>query len=174
MTRPATLHDAAEIQAIYAHHVRDGFGSFEETPPTVEEMRERMRAVFERGLPWLVEEQGGRIVGFAYAGPFRARSAYRFTVEDSVYVDKDWTGRGVGKALLIDLVAACEERGLRRIVAVIGDSQNDGSVALHAACGFEQTGTLPGMGWKKGRWLDLVFMHRPLNGGSEEDPPPGL
>jgi phosphinothricin acetyltransferase len=172
MSRPATLADAAEIQAIYAHHVLDGFGSFEEVPPDMEAMIGRMKAVLEAGLPWLVEEEHGRIVGFAYASPFRTRSAYRFTAETSVYVDKDWTGRGVGKGLLTDLVAACEALGLRRLVAVIGDSGNVGSIALHAACGFEQTGSLPAMGWKRGRWLDVVFMHRPLNGGSDTDPPP--
>jgi phosphinothricin acetyltransferase len=173
MSRPATQRDLAQIQAIYAHHVLHGTGSFEELPPSVDAMAERLAAVTGQNLPWLVEEEHGRVVGFAYAGAFRPRSAYRFTAETSVYVDKDWMGRGVGKALLLDLVAACEARGLRRLVAVIGDSANQGSIALHAACGFERTGMLPGMGWKFGRWLDLVFMQRPLNGGSDQDPPPG-
>ena len=163
--RPASDDDLPAMQAIYAHHVLHGLGTFEEGPPTVEELGERLAAVQARGLPWLVAEAEGRVFGYAYAGPFRPRAAYRFTVEDSVYVSPDAMGRGLGRSLLTAVIAACETKGLRQMVAVIGDSGNAGSIALHRACGFELKAVLPALGWKFGRWVDVVWMQRSLNGG---------
>jgi phosphinothricin acetyltransferase len=173
--RGATPEDAAAVQAIYAHHVLHGLGTFEEVPPSVEEIGQRMAAVLGRGLPWLVAEDGGRILGYAYAGPFRPRAAYRYTVEDSVYVAPDCMGQGVGKALLNAVIADCERLGLRQMVAVIGDSGNAGSIGVHRACGFEFKTAVEAVGWKFGRWVDVVWMQRALNSGSETPPDaPGL
>jgi phosphinothricin acetyltransferase len=134
-----------------------------------------MAAVRSRGLPWLVADDEGRVLGYAYAGPFRPRAAYRYTVEDSVYVAPDANGRGVGKALLAAVIAACEAMGLRQMVGVIGDSGNAASIGVHRACGFELKAVLPGLGFKFGRWVDVVWMQRPLNGGDASAPDaPGL
>ena len=173
--RGATPEDAAAVQAIYAHHVLHGLGTFEEVPPSVEEIGQRMAAVLGRGLPWLVAEDGGRILGYAYAGPFRPRAAYRYTVEDSVYVAPDCMGQGVGKALLNAVIADCERLGLRQMVAVIGDSGNAGSIGVHRACGFEFKTAVEAVGWKFGRWVDVVWMQRLLNAGAASPPDgPGL
>jgi phosphinothricin acetyltransferase len=173
--RPAALGDLAAVQAIYAHHVRTGLGTFEEEPPSAEDMRQRYEAVRSRGLPWIVAELDGAIAGYAYAGPFRPRAAYRYTVEDSVYVAADRTGRGVGRAMLQALIDECERLGLRQMAAVIGDSGNDASIALHRACGFELKAVLPGLGFKFGRWVDVVWMQRALGPGDGRAPDgPGL
>jgi phosphinothricin acetyltransferase len=164
--RAAGPADLAAVQAIYAAHVEAGTGSFEEVPPAVDEIEARWRAITERGLPYLVAEEGGEVRGFAYAGQFRPRSAYRFTVEDSIYVAPGALGGGLGSALLGTLIAACEERGMRQMIAVIGDSANTRSIRLHRRHGFVRAGTLVDAGYKFGRWLDAVFMQRALGGGS--------
>jgi L-amino acid N-acyltransferase YncA len=175
IVRAATDADAEALAAIYGHHVLHGFGTFEETPPTPEEMARRRIAIAEHGLPYLVAEEAGRVLGFAYAGPFRARAAYRYTVEDSVYVAPDAVGRGVGRAVLSAVLAACEALGVRQVVAVIGDSENAGSVGLHRALGFEPAGVGRSFGFKHGRWVDIVWMQKALNGGDARPPDaPGL
>ena len=170
IVRPATLDDAAAIAALYGHHVLHGTGTFEEAPPSPGDIAVRMKAVLDAGYPWLIVEADGRVVAYAYAGPYHRRSAYRFTAEDSVYVADEERGKGYGRAALAAVIDACEAMGLRRIVAVIGDSQNEGSIGLHRALGFTFCGTLPGVGYKAGQWLDVVFMQLPLNGG-EQSPP---
>ena len=173
--RPAGAADMPAVQAVYAHHVLHGLGTFEETPPPVEEMARRHAAVAGYGLPWLVAVQQGRVLGYAYAGPFRTRAAYRYTVEDSVYVAADALGRGVGRALLTSLIARCERLGLRQMAGVIGDSGNAASIALHRACGFEFRAVLPALGFKHGRWVDVVWMQRALDGGGSGPPDgPGI
>jgi L-amino acid N-acyltransferase YncA len=168
--RPAAASDAAALAAIYGHHVLHGLGTFEEVPPSPEDMAGRMTAVTEWGLPYLVAEIDGLVAGLAYAGLFRPRAAYRYTVEDSVYVAPDRVGQGVGKALLGEVIKACEAMGLRRMVAMIGDSGNAGSIGLHAALGFSRAGIMPAVGYKHGRWLDVVQMTRPLNAGADAPP----
>jgi phosphinothricin acetyltransferase len=165
IVRPAALDDAFAMAAIYGHHVVHGVGTFEEAPPSPADIAERMKAVQNKGFPWLVVEDEGRIVAYAYAGPYHRRSAYRYTAEDSVYVADAERGKGYGRAALAAVIDACEAMGLRRLVAVIGDSQNEGSIALHRALGFSFCGTLPAVGYKAGKWLDVVFMQLPLNGG---------
>jgi len=173
--RPSTDADVSAITAIYGWNVLNGLGTFEEVPPDAAEMGRRRAAFLAKGLPYLVAERDGVVVGYAYAGPFRLRAAYRYTVEDSVYVGPDAVGKGVGKALLSALIDACGALGLRQICAVIGDSGNAASIGLHAALGFERKGVFPAMGYKFGRWVDLVWMQRPLNGGGSRDPDaPGL
>ena len=173
--RPATAADAPALAAIYGHHCLHGFGTFEEVPPTAGEMAARLAAVAGRGLPYLVAEVDGAVAGFAYAGPFRPRAAYRYTVEDSVYIAPDRQGQGVGKALLAEVIAACEALGLRQMVAVIGDSANAGSIGLHRSLGFAHQGVGRSFGYKFGRWVDIVWMQRPLNGGAASEPDsPGL
>jgi L-amino acid N-acyltransferase YncA len=173
--RPAEAGDLEAVQAIYAHHVLNGLGTFEEAPPTLAEMAERRAAVRARGLPWLVAEEGGTVLGYAYAGPFRTRAAYRYIVEDSVYVAEAARGRGAGKALLLALIEECERLGLRQMVGIIGDSGNEASLALHRACGFELMGVMPGLGWKFDRWVDVVWTQRALGPGAEAAPDsPGI
>jgi L-amino acid N-acyltransferase YncA len=170
IVRPATLDDAPALAALYAHHVIHGTGTFEEAPPSSEDIAGRMKAVLDKGFPWVVVEDEGRIVAYAYAGPYRERAAYRFTAEDSVYVAADAQGRGYGKAALAAVVEACRALGLRRLIAVIGDTQNAASIGLHRALGFEPCGVLPAVGYKAGRWLDVPLMQLPLNGGDESQP----
>ena len=165
--RPAVEADIGAVGAIYAHHVLTGTGSFEENAPDADEMCARFRSVTGRGLPYLVADTKGTVRGFAYTAPFRPRSAYRFTVEDSVYVDPAAVGQGIGRRLLADLIERCRELGLRQMVAMIGDSDNRRSIALHAALGFRPAGTLQRVGCKFGRSLDVVFMQRSL----ADDPP---
>lgn len=174
--RTSTPDDASALAEVYGDSVLKGVGTFEEEPPTADVMAARRAAVVGLDLPYLVaEDEAGEILGFAYASPFRPRAAYRHTVEDSVYVAPAARGRGVGQALLHAVVEACEAQGLRRLLALIGDSDNAGSIALHAACGFEVAGVLPGVGYKHGRWLDVVCMARALNGGTGRAPDrPGL
>ncbi|HYF59590.1 MAG TPA: GNAT family N-acetyltransferase [Burkholderiaceae bacterium] len=154
--------DLAAIQAIYAHHVRHGTGSFELEPPDLDEMRSRRDAVLGHGFPFLVAERDGRVVGYAYANYFRMRPAYRSTVEDSIYVADDARGGGIGRTLLEALCARLEAIGIRQVIAIIGDSANTGSIALHARCGFRFAGTMRATGWKFERWLDTVIMQREL------------
>ncbi len=173
--RPTTDADLPAITTIYGWNVLNGLGTFEEDPPSQDEMARRRAALLERGLPYLAAEENGAVLGYAYAGPFRLRAAYRYTVEDSVYVSPDAVGKGVGKALLTALIAQCEALGLRQMVAVVGDSGNMASIGLHRAMGFEQRGVFPAMGHKFGRWVDLVWMQRDLNGGGAREPDaPGL
>jgi phosphinothricin acetyltransferase len=172
--RDARAGDGTALQAIYGHHVLHGFGSFEEAPPAIEEMERRRAAVQDEGLPYLVAEAGARVVGFAYAGRYRPRSAYRFTVEDSVYVAPDASGRGIGGRLLAEVIARAEALGLRQMIAVIGDSANLGSIRLHERLGFSRAGLFTAVGWKRERWLDSVLMQRPLGPGNAAAPhPPG-
>lgn len=168
--RDARPEDLPAITAIYAHHVRTGTASFETEPPVESEMRERFEAIRSKGLPWLVAERGGRVAGYAYAGPYRARFAYRFTLEDSIYVDPACVRAGVGRALLARLIAACEAAGARQLVAVIGGSDNEASIRLHAEQGFEAVGLLRAAGWKHGRWVDSVLMQRALGEGGATPP----
>jgi phosphinothricin acetyltransferase len=169
--REARPGDLPAITAIYAHHVLHGTGTFEETPPPDSEMAARMDKVRAAGCPWLVaEDAAGLVIGFGYFAPFRDRSAYRFTVEDSVYVRDDIRGQGVGKALVAELIARAEARGLRQMIAVIGDSENVGSIGLHISLGFRQAGVLRAAGMKFGRWVDVVTMQRPLGEGEKTLP----
>jgi L-amino acid N-acyltransferase YncA len=169
--RPARPEDLPAIHSIYAHHVLHGLGSFEEVPPSAEEFERRYRDVIQRGLPYLAADFGGVLAGYGYCAPYRARSAYRYALEDSVYVRPDMLGRGVGAALLNELVRRCEELGYRQLIAVIGDSAHVASVNLHAACGFLRVGTLRSVGFKFGRWVDSIIMQRPLGPG--DGTPPG-
>lgn len=169
--RAAIPEDSPAIAAIYDAAVLAGTASFEIDPPGPQEMARRQQAIVEAGYPFLVMEMEGRVAGYAYASAFRPRVAYWNTVENSVYVDERLHGRGIGKALLEALIAACEARDFRQMVAVIGDSGNAGSIALHRACGFAPIGTLPATGFKLGRWIDTVLMQRALGPGS--DAPPG-
>jgi len=161
--RPASTADVPALTQIYAHHVLNGTGTFEVEPPDEGEMAARFDAVTATSLPYLVATDGGDVVGFAYAGPYRPRPAYRFTVEDSIYLDPNATGRGLGTRLLSDLLHRCERLGIRQVIAVIGDSDNTTSIRLHDKCGFDHVGTLRDVGWKHGRWLDTVLMQRTLS-----------
>lgn len=168
--RPATAADAAALAAIYGDACANGWGTFEEVPPSAEDMAGRLATVTGFGLPYLVAEDAGRVLGFAYATAFRPRAAYRFTAEDSVYVAPDAKGRGVGRAVLSAVIARCETMGLRQLMAVIGGSDNEGSIGLHKALGYEVQGVMRGVGFKLGSWRDIVMMQKPLNGGLERAP----
>ena len=171
--RPSAEADLAAITDIYAHAVLHGTASFEIVPPDRGELAARRRAVLSAGLPYLVAEADGRVLGYAYAGPYRTRPAYRSTVEDSIYVAPEAQGRGVGRALLARLIAETEARGYRQMVAVIGDSANAASIGIHRALGFELVGTLKDVGYKHGRWLDSVLMQRALGAGAAAPPTVG-
>jgi len=168
--RPATAQDMDQIQSIYSYYVTRTAASFEEEVPSVAEMRRRRDEVEARNLPYLVAEEDGEVLGYTYAGPWRPRSAYRYTVEDSIYVAPFVQRRGVGKALLGALIDRCAELGYRRMIAVIGDSANQGSIGLHRSLGFRQEGVLRGVGLKFGRWVDVVIMHRVLGDDSRPLP----
>ena len=168
--RDAQPNDVAAIARIYGHHVATGLASFELAPPSVDEMRRRFEDIVGRDYPYIVAERDGRVAGYAYASAYRARPAYRFSVENSVYVDSDAKRGGIGRALLVALITDCERRGFRQMIAVIGDSANEGSIGLHAACGFERIGTLPSIGWKFDRWVDSVLMQRVLGAGASTPP----
>ena len=170
MIRAATPNDLPAITEIYAEAVRTGSASFELVPPDLAEMRRRFDDLSTGGFPYIVADVGS-IAGYAYAGPYRPREAYRFTLENSVYVAPGWQGKGVGRALLAALISEAETRGFRQMVAVIGDSDNAASIALHRAAGFEDTGVLRAVGRKHGRWLDTVLMQRRLGSGEKDDPP---
>lgn len=165
LVRESRLEDLGRIQAIYSHHVLNGLASFEEVPPDVAEMDRRRRDVLGRGLPYLAAEIDGIVAGYAYAGPYRLRTAYRFTVEDSIYIDPRFTGHGLGRALLTAVIARCTAAGCRQMVAVIGDSGNGASIGLHRRLGFEPVGVLKSVGFKFGRWVDSVLMQRTLGPG---------
>src|SRR5436305_4153458 len=157
--RPATKADLTAVAEIYAHAVLQGTATFELIPPDLAEMTRRFNALADGGYPYLVAELEGSVVGYAYAGPYRPRPAYRFTVENSVYLEPAIHRRGIGLQLLQRLIASCEARGYRQMIAVIGDSANAGSIGVHARAGFAMLGTHPNVGFKFGRWLDTVMMH---------------
>jgi L-amino acid N-acyltransferase YncA len=168
--RAATEADIPDIQAIYAHHVLTGVGTFEEEPPSVEEMTGRFAKVIGHGWAWLVATDATGVLGYAYYTQFRDRSAYRYCVEDSVYVREDVRGQGVGKALVSQLIEDATARGMRQMIAVIGDSENVGSIGVHASLGFQMIGTMRAVGVKFGRWVDVVSMQRPLGRGDADLP----
>lgn len=160
--RPATEADLASIHRIYGDHVAHGLASFEETPPGLEEMRSRFRALSSQSFPYIVAEREGRVLGYSYAGPYRTRSAYRFTIENSVYVDRQCARQGIGRALLSELIVQCEKGPWRQMIAIIGNSGNTGSIALHESLGFRLVGTLREVGFKHDQWVDTVLMQRGL------------
>jgi phosphinothricin acetyltransferase len=168
--RTAATDDLAAITRIYAHAVRHGTASFEIEPPGRDEMARRFEALAAGGFPFLVADHDGAVAGYAYAGPYRGRPAYRWTVEDSIYVAADCWRRGIGRALLDRLIQDAERRGFRQMIAVIGDSHQPGSIALHAAAGFRTIGTFDSVGFKFGRWLDSVLMQRALGPGATTEP----
>jgi L-amino acid N-acyltransferase YncA len=168
--RPSTQADLPAITAIYTDAVMNGTGTFELDAPDSAEMSQRRSAVLANGWPWLVAESDGQVLGYAYANPFRPRRAYRFCLEDSIYLAPAARGHGVGRLLLAELLARCEALGARQMLAVIGDAANAGSVGVHAALGFEHTGVLKAAGWKFGRWLDVVLMQRALGTGDADTP----
>ncbi|MBP0591575.1 N-acetyltransferase [Paraburkholderia sp. LEh10] len=168
--RDATDADFPAIQAIYAHHVLTGVASFEETPPSVGELQKRRAAVLSHGLPYIVAVLDGKVAGYAYATLYRPRIAYRYTIEDSIYIDNACRGRGVGRALLATLIERCEQGPWRQMIAVIADGGRGGSLSLHRSAGFELVGTLKAVGFKHGRWLDSTVMQRTLGHGSEALP----
>ncbi|QJW84005.1 N-acetyltransferase [Ramlibacter terrae] len=168
--RPSSAQDVPAIAAIYAHHVLHSTGTFETTPPTEEEMAGRRADVLAKGLPYLVAEQHGKVVGFAYCQWFKPRPAYRFSAEDSIYLHPDATGQKIGGKLLAALMHQAEQAGVRKLIAVIGDSANAGSIGAHRAAGFKQVGVIASCGWKFGRWLDIVLMDRGLGEGDGTAP----
>lgn len=171
LIRPSRVDDLAAITAVYAWNVAHGTGTFELEPPDEAEMARRRDDVLAKGLPWLVTETGdGRVVGYAYANHFRPRRAFRFCLEDSVYLAPEVAGRGIGKWLLAELLARCEAAGARQMLAVIGDSQNLASIGLHRRAGFADVGVMQAAGWKFGRWLDVVLMQKALNAGASSPP----
>lgn len=168
--RDSTDADLPAVHEIYAHHVRHGLASFELEPPDLDEMARRRGELIARGLPHIVADCDGAVVGFAYAGPYRPRPAYRHALEDSVYVSPDAMRRGAGRALLAALVDRCTALGYRQMVAVIGDSGNTPSIALHEALGFRRAGLLRGVGYKLDRWVDIVILQRPLGDADGTSP----
>jgi len=169
LIRPSTEADLPAIQAIYAHAVLHGTGTFETDVPDVAEMTRRRTEVLSRSLPFIVAEVDGEVTGYAYANYFRPRMAYRYCLEDSIYLAPTAQGQGLGKLLLAELIARCEAAGGRQMLAVIGDAENKGSIGLHTALGFQHTGVLKSSGWKFGRWLDVVLMQRQLGQGDTVD-----
>jgi phosphinothricin acetyltransferase len=168
--RPATDVDMASVTAIYAHHVLHGTGTFETTPPTELEMQGRRADVLAKGLPYLVLEVDGAIQGFAYCNWFKPRPAYRYSAEDSIYLAANAAGNGWGRLLLTELMGQAERAGVRKLIAVIGDSGNAGSIGVHHSCGFTAAGTLTACGWKFDRWLDVVLMQRFIGQGAASSP----
>lgn len=171
--RNAMVEDLATVLDIYAPFVRHGLATFEERVPTVTELAARRDAMLRAGLPYLVAEAAGEVVGYAYAAAYRPRPAYRHTVEDSVYVRQSLAGRGIGRALLTGLILRCEAGPWRQMIAVIGNSENHGSIALHRALGFRPVGTLTAVGFKLGRWVDTALMQRELGAGAAAAPHDG-
>jgi phosphinothricin acetyltransferase len=172
--RPAAPADLPSVTAVYAWNVANGTGTFELEAPDLAEMTRRHADVTGKGLPWLVAERAGTVLGYAYANHFRPRRAYRFCLEDSIYLAHDARGQGVGRLLLAELMARCEAAGARQMLAVIGDSANAGSIGVHRALGFEQVGLLKSAGWKFERWLDVVVMQKALGPGDNHAPEAGV
>ena len=170
--RAAGADDLPAIARIYGHHVANGLASFELEPPPVEEITRRHADIVGKGYPYIVAERAGTVAGYAYASAYRARPAYRFAVENSVYVDAGLKRSGVGRTLLLALIAECERRGYRQMIAVIGDSANAGSVGVHRTLGFTHVGVFRSCGWKFGKWLDIVLMEKPLGEGDTTPPEP--
>ena len=170
LIRPSTPADLPAITAIYAWNVANGTGTFELDAPDAAEMARRRDDVLAKKLPWLVAERGGQVLGYAYANHFRPRRAYRFCLEDSIYLAADAMGQGIGRLLLAELMAQCEAAGARQMLAVIGDSANAASIGVHRALGFEHTGLIKSAGWKFERWLDVVVMQRALGPGATTQP----
>ncbi len=168
--RPSHDQDLPAITAIYGYHVLNGTGTFETTAPTEAEMAARRADVLAKGLPWLVIEHAGQVLGYAYCQWFKPRPAYRFSAEDSIYLHPDAAGKGLGKELLSELTRQAEAIGIRKLIAVIGDSANLGSVGVHRALGFIPVGTFTSCGWKFGKWLDIVLMEKPLGEGDMTPP----
>lgn len=172
LIRPSRDADIDAITSIYAHHVLHGTATFETEPPAAAEMAQRRADVLDKRLPWLVAEVDGLVQGYAYATWFRPRSAFRYCVEDSIYLAPGAQGRGLGRALMAELMTRCQLAGMRKMVAVIGDSANAGSIGLHRALGFTLVGTMAACGWKFERWLDIVIMERTLGLGHSTPAPP--
>ncbi|HKX43815.1 MAG TPA: GNAT family N-acetyltransferase [Burkholderiaceae bacterium] len=170
LIRPSAAADVPALAAIYAWNVQHGTGTFELDPPDAAEMSRRRDDVLAKGLPWLVAERAGTVLGYAYANHFRPRKAYRFCVEDSVYLAREAQGQGVGTLLLAELMARCEALGARQMLAVIGDSANLGSIGVHRKLGFSDVGVLRSVGWKFDRWLDVVMMQKLLGAGATTPP----
>ena len=170
LIRPSTDADLPAITAIYHHHVLHGTGTFEVDPPSQQDMAGRRADVLSKGLPWLVLADGEQVLGFAYCNWFKPRPAYRFSAEDSIYLAPEAAGRGLGRALLAELAAQAERAGVRRLIAVIGDSANAGSIGVHRAIGFQPVGVLKACGWKFERWLDVVLMEKSLGLGDRQPP----
>jgi L-amino acid N-acyltransferase YncA len=173
LIRPSQDADLPQITAIYAHHVLHGTGTFETSPPSESDMAARRADVLAKGLPYLVIEDGGRVLGFAYCQWFKPRPAYRFSAEDSIYMHPDAAGQGLGRQLLAELVKQAEAVGIRKLIAVIGDSGNAGSVGVHKALGFTRAGTIKSCGWKFDRWLDIVLMEKAVGEGDSMPPRAG-
>jgi len=170
LIRASRDEDVTAITAIYEHHVLHATGTFETAPPSVADMHSRRADVLAKGLPYLVAEEAGKVLGFAYCNWFKPRPAYRFSAEDSIYLAADQAGKGLGKLLLTALAAEAERIGVRKLIAVIGDSANAGSVGVHRALGFSQVGVLKSCGWKFGKWLDVVLMEKALGAGDTTAP----
>jgi L-amino acid N-acyltransferase YncA len=168
--RPSTDADVPAITAIYGHHVLHGTGTFETTPPTEADMANRRLDVLGRGLPYLVAEKQGRVLGFAYCQWFKPRPAYRYSAEDSIYLHPDAAGEGIGKQLLAALMHQAEAAGIRKLIAVIGDSGNAGSIGVHRSLGFHKVGVIQACGWKFDRWLDIVLMEKAIGAGDSTPP----
>ena len=168
--RHSTEADLPQITRIYAHHVLHGTGTFETTPPTEQDMASRRADVLSKGLPYLVLEDGSGVIGFAYCNWFKPRPAYRFSAEDSIYLANEATGKGFGRLLLKELMAQSERAGVRKLLAVIGDSANQGSIGVHRSAGFVHVGVLTSCGWKFDRWLDVVLMECSLGLGDTSPP----
>lgn len=168
--RPSRNEDTAAVTAIYAHHVLHGTGTFEIDPPGVADMAGRRAEVLDRGLPWLVAEDNDQITGFAYCNWFKPRPAYRYSAEDSIYLAPHAKGNGLGRMLLAELLLQAERAGVRKLIAVIGDSANTGSIGVHRSLGFEPVGVLASCGWKFDQWLDVVLMEKSLGLGDSTSP----
>jgi len=168
--RPSQDTDLPQITAIYAHHVLNGTGTFETSPPSEADMATRRADVLGKGLPYLVAEEDGRVLGFAYCQWFKPRPAYRFSAEDSIYLHADAAGKGLGKELLAALADAAQAVGVRKLIAVIGDSNNLGSVGVHRSLGFSPVGMFKSCGWKFGKWLDIVLMEKAIGEGDSTPP----
>ena len=171
LIRPSRDEDLPAIAAIYAHHVLHGTGTFETEAPSASDMAARRADVLAKGLPYLVAEQDGVIAGFAYGNWFKPRPAYRYSVEDSIYLAPDLHRKGLGRALLAELLARCEAVGIRKVMAIVGDSDNAGSVGVHRCVGFTTVGTINACGWKFGAWRDIVIMQKTLGLGDTQPPP---